>query len=337
MKTRLVKSLVFLFFLLAPLYAFEFFLERADPRRRLPPDGIVDGRWYTWGHIVEKNSLGFREREVGPKAEGTFRVMVLGDSLTWGAGLAPEERYTALLERRLREAHPDKRIEVLNFGLPGAPTTRERDVLLEYGKAVSPDLVVVGFCVNDPQPKAENYSPELDRFEARYGRLLTSAEYRLSQARLHALGALVRKAALGLAEKTGAVPATADALARAYDDDSPEWREFVAALRDIKRASDEAGLPAPVFAALNQSARVGRDYNHPDEFLSKILALTRKAEQAARAEGFVVLDYEKEIPLRMADEATGVNELDGHPSARLNQLYAEKLYGVIEETCLARR
>src|SRR5437867_523487 len=78
------------------VFGFEFFF---SPYKRLPINGIVEGKRYTWGHLVENNKYGFREREVKtPKPSDVYRVMVLGDSLTWGAGLDVEERYTAIAE-----------------------------------------------------------------------------------------------------------------------------------------------------------------------------------------------------------------------------------------------
>src|ERR1700729_2926005 len=35
------------------------------------------------GH-VPVNSLGFREREIGPKRPDQYRIIVIGDSYTWG-------------------------------------------------------------------------------------------------------------------------------------------------------------------------------------------------------------------------------------------------------------
>ncbi|MYH27884.1 MAG: SGNH/GDSL hydrolase family protein [Acidobacteria bacterium] len=130
-----------------------------DPHRRLPVNARIDGVRYTWGHRVENNGYGFRERDfTSPKPSGVYRVMVLGDSFTWGAGLAVEERYTAIAEALLNEASHRGRFEfeVLNFGLRAAPTTEERDVLRDYKDLVRPDLIVVGFCINDPQPRETN-------------------------------------------------------------------------------------------------------------------------------------------------------------------------------------
>ncbi len=128
------------------------------------PDNDYDT--ITWGHKVVKNSFGFRERELPPKSNA-FRIMVVGDSLTWGAGISENDRYTRLLELHLATKFAKRRIEVFNFGHCGAPTTTERDTLLETIERVQPDLVVIGYCVNDPHPTGvdgdSDWIPELDR------------------------------------------------------------------------------------------------------------------------------------------------------------------------------
>lgn len=313
------------------VYAFEFFLEWKDPRKRLPANTFVNGQLVTWGNVVTNNSLGFREREIQiPKPDGVFRIVVLGDSLTWGAGLAPAQRYTNLLEQTLNETGAGK-FEVLNFGRPAAATTDEREVLRKFGQQLQPDLIMVGFCINDPQPKSQNYSVEREQFENRYRRLFASARYRLGSVHLSAVGELAVAAAYGLAEKTHRIPTWEQALARTYEQSSPEWQNFVAALREIKQISDDMKLPAPIFAALNQSGRTGADYAHPDAELGELIKWTRQAEAVAAEIGFRSVDFEREIPIEMPNEPMAVNELDGHPSAKLNEVYAKKLVTVVSE------
>ena len=42
---------------------------------------------------VVRNSLGFREREPGPKDPNRYRIAVIGDSFTWGQGIEASERF----------------------------------------------------------------------------------------------------------------------------------------------------------------------------------------------------------------------------------------------------
>ncbi len=77
------------------------------------------------------------------KAPGTFRVLVLGDSLSAG------QAWVRYAEKKLRAAAPGKRIELWNGGIPGFDTCSELRMLTERGWAIDPDLVLLQFCVND--------------------------------------------------------------------------------------------------------------------------------------------------------------------------------------------
>ncbi len=115
--------------------------------QRLSPG--YDG-WFA-GVPVRINSLGFRDtREYTlDKPPGTFRILVLGDSVTFGHGTLSETTYPYLLEQRLRGWRPDVTWEVWNLGVPGYNTATELHQLREWGPRAAPDLVVVGFYPND--------------------------------------------------------------------------------------------------------------------------------------------------------------------------------------------
>ncbi|MHC4108469.1 MAG: SGNH/GDSL hydrolase family protein, partial [Planctomycetota bacterium] len=150
---------VFLFGLEATLWAIE--------ASRPPNDRDV-----TWGRAVHWNEAGFRERDFQtPKPPDTYRVVVLGDSITWGVGLSEDERYTRLAEQQLRDRFSHRRIEILNFGLRGIPTVMQRDMLMHLADLVQPDCVVVGFCFNDPQPRMQSYAVEMDRYQPLFAAL----------------------------------------------------------------------------------------------------------------------------------------------------------------------
>ena len=86
---RLLSALLAAALLASALYGAELCFWLADPQRKLPPcNQYIDGVRYSWGQPIHRNRLGFRSREIGPKPPGAFRIMVLGDSMTWGAGIA---------------------------------------------------------------------------------------------------------------------------------------------------------------------------------------------------------------------------------------------------------
>ena len=124
-----------------------FFISDAVLGQRLSSN--YDG-WFA-GVPAHTNSLGFRDRREYSltKDPGTFRILVLGDSVTFGHGALYETSYPYLLEQRLREWRPDVKWEVWNLGVPGYNTAQELAYLEEVGGRYSPDLVIVGFFLND--------------------------------------------------------------------------------------------------------------------------------------------------------------------------------------------
>ncbi|MDZ4786846.1 MAG: hypothetical protein SGJ02_12305 [bacterium] len=72
------------------LCAIELVLWFANPASTLGKNGIIDGKMYTWGIEILNNKLGYREKEfITPKPLNTYRVMVLGDSLSRLKSLFP--------------------------------------------------------------------------------------------------------------------------------------------------------------------------------------------------------------------------------------------------------
>jgi hypothetical protein len=93
---------------------------------------------------VAHSSRGFRCPELPPhKPPGRTRVLVLGDSMTYGLGAENHETYAARLEQL------DPRLEVINAGVPGYSAAEELLLLDEEGPSLEPDLVLVGFFFND--------------------------------------------------------------------------------------------------------------------------------------------------------------------------------------------
>jgi hypothetical protein len=91
---------------------------------------------------IRTDSHGFRiGHEVGPKKPGTFRIVIIGDSFTFGPSVHEEHLYTNVLERALagRTVRP---VEVVNLGVTGYGVHQEHAVLEEEGFALHPDLVI---------------------------------------------------------------------------------------------------------------------------------------------------------------------------------------------------
>lgn len=119
----------------------------SDPVRGLRLAENYHG-WFA-GVPVRINSLGFRAtREYDlRKSPSTFRILVLGDSVTFGHGALHD--YPSLLEGMLKQWQPETDWQVWNLAVPGYNTSQELAQLRELGPAYQPDLVIVGFYIND--------------------------------------------------------------------------------------------------------------------------------------------------------------------------------------------
>jgi lysophospholipase L1-like esterase len=102
-------------------------------------------------YSARHNSLGLRDVERAfEKPPGTFRILGLGDSFTYGWGAEFEQTYLYRLEQALnaRPGHGAE-IEVIKAGVARFFPEPERILLERLGTKFRPDLVVVGFVAND--------------------------------------------------------------------------------------------------------------------------------------------------------------------------------------------
>jgi lysophospholipase L1-like esterase len=98
----------------------------------------------------DHNSFGYRDREYTlAKKPGVFRVIGLGDSYTYGAGVERDQVFLKVAERMLDHDLGTGRVEILNFGLPGSNTAMEAAMLEQRTAEWDPDLVVIQWCRND--------------------------------------------------------------------------------------------------------------------------------------------------------------------------------------------
>ncbi len=106
----------------------------------------ADGQWN-----FDINRQGFRDRRdfVYDKPPGVVRILVLGDSFTIGYEAGQDETYPAVLERELKRR--GYAVEVLNSGVSGFSTAEELIFMEEEGFKYQPDLVLLGYFINDPE------------------------------------------------------------------------------------------------------------------------------------------------------------------------------------------
>ena len=129
---------------------------RSSPRSHMTADPIHHHRLRpSWSRTVlgapfETNSLALRDREIAmPKPPGVFRIFMLGDSFTEGAGFTLETTAPKLLQTFLNERRCGRRFEVINAGVASYSPILEYLLLARVGLGLAPDLIVLNFDMTD--------------------------------------------------------------------------------------------------------------------------------------------------------------------------------------------
>jgi lysophospholipase L1-like esterase len=97
---------------------------------------------------VRTNALGLRGPEPGLREPGGLRILFVGDSVVFGHELRSSDTLTVRLEEVLRSSMR-RPVEVINAGVPGYSTFQEVIVIRRLAAVLEPDLVLLGFCLND--------------------------------------------------------------------------------------------------------------------------------------------------------------------------------------------
>lgn len=306
-------------------YAVEGVLWFFDPARHLP----AHNEWredirYNWGEPILNNAWGFREKQFRRKQPGTYRIVVLGDSLTWGTGLPVQLRYTDQLEALLRQFGHD--VEVLNLALSGGSMLHHVQVARYFASFIEPDRIIVGFCYNDPHLKGGIWTQEQARWENRWGRACSRWQEATTRLGLPRIGARAERLI-----RRWAYPGMVTAYDRVYDPNSREWLNFVKALRTIRQISDGCGSAPPIFASLLISPYTNKpaDFDRPESVAAAMLRWHAQAEKAAAANGYTVVTFQREIMDELGGRQLCVNACDNHPSAALHTVYTRKLFDAV--------
>jgi len=103
------------------------------------------------------NSHGFPDDPFEPRSPRHRRIIFLGDSVVFGSGVLEENRFTEQLQAEERMAEAG--VEILNLGVNAYNFGHYLELAKLRFMGLEPDLVVVGFTLNDIQ-KMEGLWPE---------------------------------------------------------------------------------------------------------------------------------------------------------------------------------
>ena len=130
---------------------------------------------------VTLNTYGVRERGFSESPEADIvRVIAIGDSTTFGTGVAADQRFTALLQSALEE-EPHRRYEILNCGKAGMTARAGRTFYETQVRGWNPKILIVGLGTNnlrdgnDPNRRTESKNA-LDSYQIEIEALAREAQ-----------------------------------------------------------------------------------------------------------------------------------------------------------------
>lgn len=105
----------------------------------------------------EINSLGLRNSEIpSKKPNGTTRIIVLGDSVTYGCCYVPlNVTFPKVLEQLLNKKQ--HAYEVINAGVLGYNTVQEAELFRTKLRSLNPDIIILEVTLNDIYPMEFDY------------------------------------------------------------------------------------------------------------------------------------------------------------------------------------
>jgi lysophospholipase L1-like esterase len=242
-------------------------------------------------------------------AQGTFRILTVGDSFTFGQGVEHHATYTERLESLLNNRRGGKRYEVLNAGVCGANTAGELQYCLEKGMRFAPDAILLQFYINDLD-YSTSAEGEVHLLEHIMKPIWRSYVLFFLRDRLRALSSGSRS---DLLQRFAAV----------VQNDQRGWRDCAAALDRFGQLSRETGVPI----ILVLFPHMGKP--HP---ATKVVHAA-VSERAGKA-GLQVVDLDGAFSELPPDEQV-VSSIDHHPSEKVHSLAAVRLLREVERLVVA--
>jgi len=102
--------------------------------------------------LAEENGFRYRGKGFGKKQPGIYRVVVLGDSISYGQGVYPYTlRYSDLIQKQVKQPN----LEVVNISMCGM-NLPDYLKLLPFLKALRPDFVIYQWFINDMEVESNS-------------------------------------------------------------------------------------------------------------------------------------------------------------------------------------
>ena len=120
--------------------------------REIGHEHIADVSARLMGVDVRINSAKLRDRQFAiSKPANTVRVVMLGDSITFGWGVRSEETVSKRVEAMFNADAEGRAYEFVNAGVGNYNTTMSVAWMVSEGMTFEPDLVVLNYFINDAE------------------------------------------------------------------------------------------------------------------------------------------------------------------------------------------
>ena len=276
----------------------------------------------TYGVPVSINSHGLRDDEFSEKKpDDTKRILVLGDSVTFGVNVEGAKTYPNQLEKLMNEQAPKKKYEVINAGVQRYFTYQEIDYLRLKGVAFKPDIVILGFYVNDLGLRPKVWKREYEKKREKImNKLWEKVPFLMGIVKNSAVISLARDKYLGLRRRMKKKPIPEQKALAGVNDEKMEklWnatKDYISELNLLRQKYNFKILIA-AFPGVNQVV-----YDFPDA------TYPGRLEAVAREMDLCYIDI---LPIFQKHYTGDIRSLyfryDGHPNAYAHGLAAKAIY-----------
>ncbi len=269
---------------------------------------------------VQLNSWGFREKEFNlVKPNNTYRIAVIGDSITYGQGVAIEDRFSNLLEKKLNWQLTNVRHEVLNFGTAGDEIINHIATLQNIVLKSEPDFIILQWYINDFE------DPNAESLPQGGIRLLPSDTLISLLHESSALYFLINLQWESLQEILWNSHNYVDHMFKKFGDPkSEEYRNAVHTLGNLVDICKSHNIPLGVILFPSIVDNLKKDY--PFEFLHNIVL------HVCAQEEIKCVDLRSVFP-QSPDNYKNLwaNRFDPHPGPFVNNLAADQLFKIFSE------
>jgi hypothetical protein len=251
------------------------------------------------GVDIHINSLGFRDDELTAKAENEYRVLVAGQSITFGWGVPKDSTFCELSQNRLNASGDSIHYNFVNTGIGNYNTRLEYLYLKRNLPLVNPDMVVLHAFLRDAEtipPKSQN--------------VLIANSY------LAAYLYIKIQQAFFFNNKT--YKTIGDYYLNMYSENSEGWKEQQQAFRDIRSLCEERRIPLlvvlqPDLNDLSEQSPQEKCYRIIGDFLS--------------TNSFSYIDMSDIYRAKVSNpRSIWVSVEDSHPNSAGHTVVADELY-----------